>query len=521
MDLQFGYQMEFLEACSLGDLDKVQLLLRSGHVDVHFHHRVNGWTALHWAARRGHESIVKVLLQAGFDPEALSKDGRRPVDVALVDSIQQLLLNSEGPHTCETSEMLKTNASETVKQDDGSSERNGDDEEANASRLTRRLSSKTFNKNGASDSFASPVLDSPTTPTKNEVYSYGRRDSLNRTRFLLVRTSYGNGKESFKRVTLPGGGTVEFLKLTIERAMKMGKVAQVVTLPDGIPIETEEQIRNLADSQKVEVVFEPFDDDQAAKGGRKLSLTEKTQSEVKPFSKKGPRLQKKAFSMVEEYLHNSNGTAKLLDENEHERNESNDEHRIELDEQHEEDSNELNSGSESSLSSPLVSESEQVTSFTCSFSASSSHEKVNRVLPEYGRQSYNELKLDVPVENIARNEDVISETNIELQHGHHEEEVKLMEEVSCEYTLTREADAKGSADISLFQLQEPRVNGDVFKQTMSSKAYRVLGHVDEMTVDEEDVKRQEFRRKVTIALAVTAGVLGIGGVVYYLRLKAK
>lgn len=42
--------------------------------------------------------------------------------------------------------------------------------------------------------------------------------------------------------------------------MKMGRVAQVILLPDHIPIETQEQIRDLADCQKVEVVFEPNDD---------------------------------------------------------------------------------------------------------------------------------------------------------------------------------------------------------------------------------------------------------------------
>uniref|UniRef100_A0A0N5A7M4 Transglut_N domain-containing protein n=1 Tax=Syphacia muris TaxID=451379 RepID=A0A0N5A7M4_9BILA len=100
------------------------------------------------------------------------------------------------------------------------------------------------------------LVDSRTTPAKAELYSYGRRDSVNRTRFLLVRTSSNQGKESFKRITLPGGGTVDFLKFTVEKAMRRGKVAKVLLLPSQIPIERNEQLFELQDSQKVEVVFE-------------------------------------------------------------------------------------------------------------------------------------------------------------------------------------------------------------------------------------------------------------------------
>uniref|UniRef100_A0A914RQA5 Uncharacterized protein n=1 Tax=Parascaris equorum TaxID=6256 RepID=A0A914RQA5_PAREQ len=56
---------------------------------------------------------------------------------------------------------------------------------------------------------------------------------------------FADGKEAYRRITLPGGGTVEHLKLTVERSMRMGRVAQVILLPDRIPIETQEQIRCL------------------------------------------------------------------------------------------------------------------------------------------------------------------------------------------------------------------------------------------------------------------------------------
>ncbi len=41
-----------------------------------------GWTALHQAAARGNESLVKALLQAGGDAARRSKDGKMPMDIA-------------------------------------------------------------------------------------------------------------------------------------------------------------------------------------------------------------------------------------------------------------------------------------------------------------------------------------------------------------------------------------------------------------------------------------------------------
>ena len=44
---------ELREACAIGDETKVQLLIGQG-AHVNSANKVNGWTALHWAAYRGH-----------------------------------------------------------------------------------------------------------------------------------------------------------------------------------------------------------------------------------------------------------------------------------------------------------------------------------------------------------------------------------------------------------------------------------------------------------------------------------
>ena len=51
------------EACALGDVDGVASILQRGVIDVNDRHAMNGWTALHWASKRGHSTIVDLLLK--------------------------------------------------------------------------------------------------------------------------------------------------------------------------------------------------------------------------------------------------------------------------------------------------------------------------------------------------------------------------------------------------------------------------------------------------------------------------
>ena len=47
------------EAACIGDTEAIETLIKNG-VDVNDKHKINGWTALHWAARRNHQHIIKV-----------------------------------------------------------------------------------------------------------------------------------------------------------------------------------------------------------------------------------------------------------------------------------------------------------------------------------------------------------------------------------------------------------------------------------------------------------------------------
>ncbi|CAH0385197.1 unnamed protein product [Bemisia tabaci] len=69
------------EAACIGDLEAIITLIKEG-VNPNAQHLINGWTALHWAAKRGQLDIVKYLLEHGADKAALTKKGETPLSLA-------------------------------------------------------------------------------------------------------------------------------------------------------------------------------------------------------------------------------------------------------------------------------------------------------------------------------------------------------------------------------------------------------------------------------------------------------
>ncbi|XP_049817475.1 ankyrin repeat domain-containing protein 40 isoform X4 [Aethina tumida] len=78
------------EASCLGDTEAVLALL-SQNINVNSSNIVNGWTALHWACKRNHEDIVRILLENGADKTLQTVKGETPASVCTSQNILDLL----------------------------------------------------------------------------------------------------------------------------------------------------------------------------------------------------------------------------------------------------------------------------------------------------------------------------------------------------------------------------------------------------------------------------------------------
>uniref|UniRef100_A0AC35TYA3 ANK_REP_REGION domain-containing protein n=1 Tax=Rhabditophanes sp. KR3021 TaxID=114890 RepID=A0AC35TYA3_9BILA len=260
-------QLSFLEAVATGDTCKIKELLGSGLVNPNFHHKINGWTALHWAARRNFVSIGYDLINYGFSVTSKTLEGKIPFEVLPKNCSEELkaLLVVEGSDIMVSANEQGDNLEfvpNYIKNPPFPHLNRGNNDSGIDLKMEQFKSSK------------SP--ESPLSPNGEKVFSYGRRDSLNKTRFLLVRTSSFNGKEAFRRITLPGGGSIHLLKQVIEKSMKCGPIRQILTLPHNILIEEDNQLREFSDCQKIDVIFEPNDE---TNNDRRPSLSESTSSQ--------------------------------------------------------------------------------------------------------------------------------------------------------------------------------------------------------------------------------------------------
>lgn len=95
------------ESAAVGNIKNVQYYLARG-VNINSQNRVNKWTALHWAAKRDHPDIVRLLLAHEADTTLLSSNGERAADMAKGAEVRQLLNGGDDKSGCECGSEQKT-----------------------------------------------------------------------------------------------------------------------------------------------------------------------------------------------------------------------------------------------------------------------------------------------------------------------------------------------------------------------------------------------------------------------------
>ncbi|KAF2898167.1 hypothetical protein ILUMI_08008 [Ignelater luminosus] len=78
------------EAACVGDIEALQALLAQ-NLDINSKNSVNGWTALHWACKRGNEEAARLLIHNGADPSVENFKGETPASICSNSSIFSLL----------------------------------------------------------------------------------------------------------------------------------------------------------------------------------------------------------------------------------------------------------------------------------------------------------------------------------------------------------------------------------------------------------------------------------------------
>jgi len=81
------------EAACFGDIEGVKELIARG-VNTNSQHDINGWTALHWAAKRNHLNIVNLLCNHGADKNIPTNKGELAAQLT-TEGVIKVLLNAQ------------------------------------------------------------------------------------------------------------------------------------------------------------------------------------------------------------------------------------------------------------------------------------------------------------------------------------------------------------------------------------------------------------------------------------------
>ncbi|CAF2154259.1 unnamed protein product [Rotaria magnacalcarata] len=80
------------ELASKGDIHQIQTLLSNKpNLNVNSQNAMNGWTALHWAAKRNHTQVVEYLLEKGANKDIQTNDKLTPAHVCNNESLRKIL----------------------------------------------------------------------------------------------------------------------------------------------------------------------------------------------------------------------------------------------------------------------------------------------------------------------------------------------------------------------------------------------------------------------------------------------
>ncbi|XP_033744348.1 ankyrin repeat domain-containing protein 40-like [Pecten maximus] len=91
MDASIEFEEKLRESACTGDIESIRKLIEIQNTNVNCQNRMNGWTALHWAAKRNHRTVVAYLLSKGATPNLPNKEGEYPAHLCSDADIREML----------------------------------------------------------------------------------------------------------------------------------------------------------------------------------------------------------------------------------------------------------------------------------------------------------------------------------------------------------------------------------------------------------------------------------------------
>lgn len=209
------------EAACTGDIESIKTLIESSAVNVNSQNKVNGWTSLHWAAKRNHSSVVSYLLLHGADKCIKTNTGETASQLTSYTDIKNML-GGANTETKQTELPIKPNY----------------------------LANPTF-------PYTQPVVQKSMESSREPPTSY-QEHQCSSNEELVIKVRVANSEErDFIEVEIDKE-CLSFEKLLTvccqELGLQKGQVFKVRKLPNTI-IRKDKDVRRLVDFQEVEIVL--------------------------------------------------------------------------------------------------------------------------------------------------------------------------------------------------------------------------------------------------------------------------
>eukprot|EP01122_Echinamoeba_exundans_P010323 TRINITY_DN3839_c0_g1_i2.p1 TRINITY_DN3839_c0_g1~~TRINITY_DN3839_c0_g1_i2.p1 ORF type:complete len:252 (-),score=66.23 TRINITY_DN3839_c0_g1_i2:1503-2258(-) len=248
--------MDLREAAFTGNMVAIRKFIEEDGVPINQQNAINGWTALHWAAKGGHVSAVRFLLLHGADRTLKNSKGETPAQVSTNAQVSELL---GAPGVVASTPALPIQLSETATapMEDVSSQylkTLSEQEKRDIKEQTAALKVANMPEAQPATASSSSSSSTSTAPATSAVSSAPSSSTSGPLRLRAKR----KGEEDFYEIDLPTATydtLIASLNSELEIKTAVEKISKIRKLPNTL-IRKDADVQRLAVDQEIEVETE-------------------------------------------------------------------------------------------------------------------------------------------------------------------------------------------------------------------------------------------------------------------------